>query len=110
VFKNDASKSYTLKQIAAKLPTGEISARATRVAEYSKERLTYGGVDYVELAVDTETGAGTVEKVFGAHDCGRPINPTGVISQIKRGNPARDLVRAVRTTHHGPERGLHAQR
>ncbi len=85
VFKNDPSKSYTLKQVAAKLPTDEISARATRVAEYSKERLTYGGVDYVELAVDTETGRMHVEKVFGAHDCGRPINPTGVISQINGG-------------------------
>jgi xanthine dehydrogenase YagR molybdenum-binding subunit len=85
VLKNDASKSYTLKQIAAKLPTDEISARATRVAEYSKDRLTYGGVDYVELAVDTETGRVHIEKVFGAHDCGRPINPTGVISQINGG-------------------------
>jgi xanthine dehydrogenase YagR molybdenum-binding subunit len=85
VFKNDASKSYSLKQVTAKLPTDEISARATRVAEYSKDRLTYGGVDYVELAVDTETGRVHVEKVFGAHDCGRPINPTGVISQINGG-------------------------
>jgi xanthine dehydrogenase YagR molybdenum-binding subunit len=85
VFKNDPSRSYTLKQIAAKLPTAEISAQATRVPEYSKERLTYGGVDYVELAVDTETGRVHIEKVFGAHDCGRPINPTGVISQINGG-------------------------
>ena len=85
VFKNDASRSFTLKQITAKLPTDEISAQATRVAEYSKERLTYGGVDYVELAVDTETGRVHVEKVFGAHDCGRPINPLGVISQINGG-------------------------
>jgi xanthine dehydrogenase YagR molybdenum-binding subunit len=62
-----------------------VSARATRVPEYAKERLTYGGVDYVELAVDTETGRVHIEKVFGAHDCGRPINPTGVISQINGG-------------------------
>ena len=85
VFRNDTSKTYSLKQVAAKLPTNEISARATRVPEYSKARLTYGGVDYVELAVDTETGRVHVEKVFGAHDCGRPINPTGVISQINGG-------------------------
>lgn len=85
VFKNAPSKSYTLKQVTAKLPTDEISARATRVAEYSKEHLTYGGVDYVELAVDTETGRVHVEKVFAAHDCGRPINPTGVINQINGG-------------------------
>lgn len=84
-FKNDPSKSFSLKQVTAKLPTSEISARATRVAEYSKEKITYGGVDYVELAVDTETGRVHIEKVFGAHDCGRPINPTGVISQINGG-------------------------
>jgi xanthine dehydrogenase YagR molybdenum-binding subunit len=85
VYKNDASRSFTLKQVAAKMPTDQISAQATRAPEYAKERLTYGGVDYVELAVDTETGRVHVEKVFGAHDCGRPINPTGVISQINGG-------------------------
>jgi xanthine dehydrogenase YagR molybdenum-binding subunit len=85
VFKNDASRSFSLKQVTAKLPTDQISAQATRVAEYAKERITYGGVDYVELAVDTETGRVHIEKVFGAHDCGRPINPTGVISQINGG-------------------------
>jgi xanthine dehydrogenase YagR molybdenum-binding subunit len=85
VFKNDASRSFWLKQVTAKLPTDQISAQATRVAEYSKEKITYGGVDYVELAVDTETGRVHIEKVFGAHDCGRPINPTGVISQINGG-------------------------
>jgi xanthine dehydrogenase YagR molybdenum-binding subunit len=84
-LKNDSSRSYTLKQVTAKLPTAEISAQATRVPEYSKERITYGGVDYVELAVDTETGRVHIEKVFGAHDCGRPINPMGVISQINGG-------------------------
>jgi xanthine dehydrogenase YagR molybdenum-binding subunit len=85
IFKNDASRSFALKQVTAKLPTDQISAQATRVAEYAKERITYGGVDYVELAVDTETGRVHIEKVFGAHDCGRPINPTGVISQINGG-------------------------
>jgi xanthine dehydrogenase YagR molybdenum-binding subunit len=85
LLKNDASRSYSLKQVLAKLPVGEISARATRSPDYAKERITYGGVDYVELSVDTETGRVHVEKVFGAHDCGRPINPTGVISQINGG-------------------------
>ena len=84
-LKSNPTQSWTLKQVASKLPTDEISARATRVAEYAKERITYGGVDYVELAVDTETGRVHIEKVFGAHDCGRPINPTGVISQINGG-------------------------
>jgi xanthine dehydrogenase YagR molybdenum-binding subunit len=85
VLKNDDSKSFTIRQLAAKMPTSEISVRSTRRPEYAKERLTYGGVDYVELAVDTETGRVHIEKVFGAHDCGRPINPLGVISQINGG-------------------------
>lgn len=82
---SDPSKSYSLRQAAAKMPTDEISARSTRIPDYTRERLVYGGVDYVELAVDTETGRVHVEKVFGAHDCGRPMNPTGVISQINGG-------------------------
>jgi len=85
IFKDDESKSCSLKQVAAKMSTSEISARVTRGPEYAKERITYGGVDYVELAVDTETGRVHIEKVFGAHDCGRPINPLGVISQINGG-------------------------
>ena len=85
VSRSDPAKTYTLKQLAAKMPVHEISVRATRGPEYSKDRLTYGGVDYVELAVDTETGRVHIEKVVGAHDCGRPINPTGVISQINGG-------------------------
>jgi xanthine dehydrogenase YagR molybdenum-binding subunit len=85
VLKNDESRSFTIKQLAAKMPTSEISARVTRGPEYAKERIIYGGVDYVELSVDTETGRVHIEKVFGAHDCGRPINPLGVISQINGG-------------------------
>jgi xanthine dehydrogenase YagR molybdenum-binding subunit len=81
----DGSHSVSLRSAAAKMPTSEISARTTRVPDYEKAKLTYGGVDYVELAVDTETGRVHIEYVFGAHDCGRPINPTGVISQIHGG-------------------------
>jgi xanthine dehydrogenase YagR molybdenum-binding subunit len=85
VLWKDSSKSVSLRSAAAKMPTSEIAARTTRVPDYEKKKLTYGGVDYVELAVDTETGRVHIEKVFGAHDCGRPINPTGVISQVHGG-------------------------
>ena len=81
----DGSRSVSLRSAAAKMPTSEISARTMRVPDYEKAKLTYGGVDYVELAVDTETGRVHLEKVFGVHDCGRPINPTGVISQVHGG-------------------------
>jgi xanthine dehydrogenase YagR molybdenum-binding subunit len=85
VVKSDTSRSLSLRQAAGKLPTDEIAVRFTRVPDYTKEKLTYGGVDFVELTVDTETGRVQVERVFGAHDCGRPINPTGIISQINGG-------------------------
>jgi CO/xanthine dehydrogenase Mo-binding subunit len=83
-----------LKQVVAKMPTSEISARVTRGPENAKERLTYSGVDYVELAVDTETGRAHVKKVFGVHDCGRPINPLGVTSQIN-GDILQDISYAL---------------
>ncbi len=85
VLKSNPARSWTLKQAASRLPNGEISARATRTEDYEKAKITYGGVDYVEVAVDTETGRVHVEKVFGVHDCGRPMNPLGVISQINGG-------------------------
>ena len=81
----DGSRSVSLRSAAAKMPTSEVAARTTRVPDYEKKRLLYGGVDYVELAVDTEAGRVHIEKVFGVHDCGRPINPTGVISQVHGG-------------------------
>ena len=44
-----------------------------------------GGVQYVEVNVDTETGVIKVERVVAAQDCGRPINPLAVESQINGG-------------------------
>ena len=86
VWKDDARDSFIARAARQRRCRPARFRRArTRVPDYAKERLTYGGVDYVELAVDTETGRVHIEKVFGAHDCGRPINPTGVISQINGG-------------------------
>ncbi len=87
ILKSDPSRSWSLKQASAKLPADEIAARAQRQEDYAKgpKPLVYGGVDYVELAVDTETGRVQIEKVFGAHDCGRPMNPLAVVSQVNGG-------------------------
>lgn len=41
-----------------------------------------GGVQFAEVTVDTETGAVKVERVVAVHDCGRPINPKLIESQI----------------------------
>ncbi len=39
----------------------------------------------MEVSVDTETGYVKVERVVGAHDCGRPLNPLALESQINGG-------------------------
>jgi xanthine dehydrogenase YagR molybdenum-binding subunit len=44
-----------------------------------------GGVQFAQVAVDTETGKVTVEKVVAVHDCGRPMNPLTTKSQINGG-------------------------
>jgi xanthine dehydrogenase YagR molybdenum-binding subunit len=42
-------------------------------------------VQFVEVAVDTETGIVKVERVVAVHDCGRPLNPLALESQINGG-------------------------
>ena len=44
-----------------------------------------GGVQFAQVAVDTETGVVRVERVVAVHDCGRPINPRQTESQIHGG-------------------------
>ncbi|MFQ6615087.1 MAG: xanthine dehydrogenase family protein molybdopterin-binding subunit, partial [Fidelibacterota bacterium] len=36
-----------------------------------------------EVIVDTQTGRITVEKIWGAHDCGKALNPLAVEGQIE---------------------------
>ncbi|HEV2276410.1 MAG TPA: xanthine dehydrogenase family protein molybdopterin-binding subunit, partial [Acidobacteriaceae bacterium] len=71
---------------AAKMNTDEVSAQAKRIPDYDPSKYdTYGGVDVAEVTVDTETGRIQVKRVLAVHDCGRPINPEQVISQINGG-------------------------
>jgi xanthine dehydrogenase YagR molybdenum-binding subunit len=44
-----------------------------------------GGVQFAAVAIDTETGVIQVERVVAVHDCGRPINPLLIESQIHGG-------------------------
>ena len=55
-------------------------------------RLNYGGFDgqtagcqFAQVAVDTETGVITVEKVVAVHDCGRVIDTLTARSQVNGG-------------------------
>jgi xanthine dehydrogenase YagR molybdenum-binding subunit len=71
---------------AAKMNTDEVSAQAKRIPDYDPGKCdTYGGVDIAEVTVDTEAGRIHVKRVLAVHDCGRPINPAQVISQINGG-------------------------
>jgi len=88
------SRSIAFKEAAGLLKTSVISATATRGDNYGGFRVQspmdiaredLGGVQFAEVAVDTETGIVRVERVTAVHDCGRPINPRQIESQIHGG-------------------------
>ena len=76
-------KPISFRLAAAKMNIDEVSAQVMRTPDYDPSKYdTYGGVDVAEVAVDTETGRIHVKRVLAVHDCGRPMNPNQVISQI----------------------------
>ena len=91
----DAARSITFREAAAKLRTDRISAIAGRSDDYGGFRRKagdmasaqndLGGVQFAEVAVDTETGIVRVERYVAVQDCGRPINPLQIESQIHGG-------------------------
>jgi xanthine dehydrogenase YagR molybdenum-binding subunit len=84
--KSKKLKPVTFKRAAAKMKTDQIAVQSKRIPDYDhKKYLTYGGVDVAEVEVDTEVGRIHVKRVLSVHDCGRPMNPTQVISQINGG-------------------------
>ena len=42
-------------------------------------------MQFAEVSVDTDTGVIKVEHIVAVHDCGRPINPLALTSQINGG-------------------------
>ncbi|WP_428939898.1 xanthine dehydrogenase family protein molybdopterin-binding subunit [Fontivita pretiosa] len=84
VCRSDPSRSLTFKQAAAKISNEQITGRAERGREYA-DGPGMGGVQFAEVAVDTQTGIIRVERVVAVHDCGRPVNPLALESQINGG-------------------------
>lgn len=82
-------KEMTFREAAGKMGVAEVSARADRSEDYvPRERITVftlGGVQFAEVSVDTETGVIKVERMLAVHDCGRPMNPLQLESQINGG-------------------------
>jgi xanthine dehydrogenase YagR molybdenum-binding subunit len=83
---SDSGKSASFKQAAAAMRTETVSATATRSPEYGQREMMFlGGVQFAEVAVDTETGVIRVERVVAVHDCGRPMNIIGLENQVNGG-------------------------
>ena len=80
------------KDAVKKAGVKEISHRGERRDDYEGYMMAtpefavgkhgIGGVQFAELAVDTETGSVKVERIVAVHDCGRPINPKLTESQV----------------------------
>jgi xanthine dehydrogenase YagR molybdenum-binding subunit len=95
IARADGSRSISFREAAARLPFDQIIAVATRSEDYggfgrrmgdmASARSHLGGVQFAQVAVDTETGSVRVERVVAVHDCGRPINPRQTESQIHGG-------------------------
>ncbi|HEX8740330.1 MAG TPA: xanthine dehydrogenase family protein molybdopterin-binding subunit [Casimicrobiaceae bacterium] len=91
----DGARSMRFREAAHHLPIDSIAATAGRSEDYggfarhfgdfASARRSLGGVQFAEVAVDTGTGIVTVERVVAAHDCGRPMNPLQIESQVHGG-------------------------
>ena len=95
VVRDDPSRGMRFREAAARLRTDRISAVASRSDDYGGFRRRmgdaawrtqdFGGVQFAEVAVDTETGIVRVERVVAVQDCGRPMNPRQIESQVQGG-------------------------
>jgi xanthine dehydrogenase YagR molybdenum-binding subunit len=85
----------SFREAAAQLRTDWVSAIASRSDDYggfgrvmgdaASARNDLGGVQFAEVGVDTETGIVRVERFVAVQDCGRPMNPLQIESQIHGG-------------------------
>ncbi len=93
--RGDPSRSLGFREAARRMSVDRISAVASRSDDYGGFRRRMpdaaiadqdlGGVQFAEVAVDTETGIVRVERVVAAQDCGRPMNPLLLESQVHGG-------------------------
>ncbi|HYA06976.1 MAG TPA: xanthine dehydrogenase family protein molybdopterin-binding subunit [Xanthobacteraceae bacterium] len=91
----DPNRSMTFREAAGRLRNDRVSAVASRSDDYAGFRRRMGGaalavqdlggVQFAQAAVDTETGVVRVERVVAVQDCGRPMNPRQIESQVHGG-------------------------
>jgi xanthine dehydrogenase YagR molybdenum-binding subunit len=95
VARSDATRSMSLREAAATLRTDQIGVLASRSDDYGGFRRMMtdaalaqndlGGVQFAAVAIDTETGIARVERFVAVQDCGRPMNPRQIESQVQGG-------------------------
>jgi xanthine dehydrogenase YagR molybdenum-binding subunit len=95
VSHSDPARAMAFRDAAAKMRTEQFVAMASRADDYAGFRSRagdgamaqndLGGVHFAAVTVDTETGLVRVERVVAAQDCGRPINPAQIESQVHGG-------------------------
>jgi xanthine dehydrogenase YagR molybdenum-binding subunit len=95
VVGDDPSRSIAFREACTHLRTDSISAVASRSDDYggfgrrmgdaATAMQDLGGVQFAEVVVDTETGIIRVERVVAVQDCGRPMNPLLIESQVQGG-------------------------
>ena len=93
--RGDPGRGLRFAEVAALLRTDRISAVSSRSDDYGGFRRNMGdaaiahqdlgGVQFAQVAVDTETGIIRVERVVAVQDCGRPMNPLQIESQVQGG-------------------------
>ena len=93
--RRDPARAMSFHDAAASMPTGQIAVVASRGEDYAGFRgrrgdmgfalNDLGGVQFAAVSVDTETGLVRVKRVVAVHDCGRPINPAQLESQVQGG-------------------------
>lgn len=94
-IRDDPARSLAFADVTARLRTDSVSAVASREDDYGGFSRRYGdaatakqdlgGVQFAEVEVDTETGIIRVRRVLAVQDCGRPMNPRQIESQVQGG-------------------------
>ncbi|MGO9681916.1 MAG: xanthine dehydrogenase family protein molybdopterin-binding subunit [Beijerinckiaceae bacterium] len=95
LVRDEPGRGMNFAEAATLLRTYRISAVASRSDDYGGFRRRMGdaalaqqdlgGVQFAEVAVDIETGIVRVERVVAVQDCGRPMNPLQIESQVHGG-------------------------
>ena len=93
--RDDPARSMSLRDAASGMRTDQLSVTEARRDDYGGFRRRMGdanaaqndlgGVQFAEVSVDTETGLVRVERFVAVQDCGRPMNPRQLESQVQGG-------------------------